>query len=614
VDAYPDDPATLKLLGRIWLEWPVFGRYRAESILARAGRLAPSDPEAFYYRAQVGLALGGDDGESIARDGLLRVLSLAPDYRDAWPLWTELYRGGHERSDMVGALARHAGMYAVDLRRGEILIELRRYPQAAALLDSLRAASPGDPAPRALLARLCYEQGRDAEGQRDYFDALARAEADTADLLWHQVRSIATPDEREAYAAVTPEGREAFLRFFWARRTTDVRDSVNARIGEHFRRLAEAHRVFALLHPQSRWYHSRLWRTLQGGTGAPSASVAISAIQAEIATIRQPRVNDPAVAAGVGPRLDDTSQRALNLEDGLDDRGRILVRFGPPTERYFWSSDAETWRYDLPEGEFQVTFVRRTSEGGGDHVLTPVVAGEAEAAAFLLSTDRPSLTATLRSTYWPAEFRRGIGRTTEIVLFPDRVSATAVLFDTAGREAARDSATNRALHLAAPAGRYFLAVDAERDGQLARDRRFFPVTRFTTDSLAVSSMLVAAGDVPPARRQLEAAAPPGLRVPAGLALRFYAEVYGLASDSGTARYDAVYRFERARTGLLRFLSRSHVTSVAFRRVQRASDPTAETLVVDPGRLPRGHYVVSLEVRDAVRGVAPATSSLEFDIQ
>ncbi len=610
----PDDPAALILLGKIWLEWPVFGRYRAESLLERAGALAPQDPEPFYYLAQVGLTLGGDDGEAIARRGLVHVLALAPDYRDAWSLWTTLYRGDGERTEMVRALARHAGSYSVDLRRVELLVELRRYRDAVALLDSLRGGSPNDPVPRALLARTRFEQGRDGEGERVYDEALARAEADTGNLLWHQVRSIATPEERRAYGRLAPESREAFFRLFWARRNPDIRDSVNRRIGEHFRRLAEAHQVFALLHPQSRWYHSRLWRTLQGGVGAPSSSADLGALRAEIASIRQPRVGDPAVAAGIVPRLDDSTPQALNLEDGLDDRGRILVRYGTPNERYVWSNDAETWRYDLPEGQLQVTFVRRTSDGGGDQVVTPVVAGEAEAAGYLLRTDRPSLTANLRFAFWPAEFRRGIGRTTEVVLIPDRVSATAALYDTAGREAARDSATGRPLHLVAAPGRYVLALDAERGGEIGRFRGSIPITRFSTDSLAVSSLLLAAGDVPPSRDTLEAAAPPALRLPAGRALRIYAELYGLGRDSGVTRYDAIYRFERARNGWLSFLSHGRVTSVAFRRVQAATDPTIETLVVDPGRLPRGHYLLTLEVRDAVGGTSAASATLEFDLR
>lgn len=611
--ASPDDPAPLILLGRIWLEWPIFGRYRAESLLARAGDLLPENPEPFYYLGQVGLTLGGDDGEGIARNGLVRAIALNPDYRDAWELWTTLYRNNAQRVDMIGALERHAGIYSVDVRRAELLLELRRYAAAVPLLDSLGTASRGDPVPRALLAQAWYEQGFDREGEAAYDEALARAAADTGSLLWLQIRGIATPDERDAYARLDPGDREAFLRLFWESRNPDLSDSVNARIGEHFRRLAVAHRMFALLHPMARWHHSRLYRTLLGGEGVPANDAQLRTVRTEIASVRQPRVTDPAVVAGFVPRVDDSTQTTENFREGLDDRGRIFVRYGAPTQRFVWSTDAETWRYDLPTGSFEVTFVRRTSEGGGDEIITPVVAGEAEAAAYLLRTDRSGLPANLEIAFWPAEFRRGIGRATEAVLFPDSAATIAVLYGADGREAARDSAINGPLHLVAPPGRYVLALDAERDGKLGRFRGSIPLTRFTMDSLAVSSLLVAGGDVGPERAQLEAAAPDRLRLPAGRALRVYAEVYGLGRDSGTTRYDAVYRFERVRTGLLRFLSPTHVTSIAFRRVQSAADPAIETLVVDPGRLPHGHYRLTLEVHDAILDARAASATLEFDL-
>jgi len=609
----PDDPRPLILLGKIWLEWPVFGRYRAESLLARAGELIPQSPEPFYYLGMVGLTLGSDDGEAIARDGFVRAIALVPDYRDAWQNWNTLYRGTGERTEMLRVLARHAGFYFVDLRRAALLLELHRYAEVVPLLDSLNAASRSDPVPRALLAQAWYEQGRDRAGEQAYDQALARADADTANMLWNQVRSISTPDERAAYAKLEPSERAAFLRLFWESRNPNLRDSVNARIGEHFRRLAQAHRVFGLLHPLAKWHHSHLWRTLMGGVAASNSDQA-DAVRGALGGIRQPRVGDPAVIAGFAPRVDDSSQTTENLEDDLDDRGRVYVRYGMPTQRYVWSLDAETWRYDLPTGSFEITFVRRTSDGGGDQVITPVVAGEAEAAAYLLRTDRSSVPANLEIEFWPAEFRRGIGRTTEVVLFPDSASTTAVLYDAEGQAAARDTATDRPLHLVAPPGRYVLALDAVRGGQLGRWRGSIPFTPFTTDSLAVSSLLVAGGDVPAVRAQIEDAAPRTLQLPAGRAVRIYAEIYGLSRDSGSTRYDAVYRFERVRTGLLRLLSPTRVTAVSFRRVQAATDPTIETLVVDPGRLPRGHYRLTLQVQDAARGTTAASSRLEFDLR
>lgn len=611
----PDDPATLLLLGRIWLAWPFFGRYRADSILARAQALDSTDPAPVYYRSLVGLRLGGDDGEAMARRALVRVLALDPHYRDAWTLWLSLYRDDADRSQMARVLARHAGDYAADLWRAGLLVELRRYDVADPLLDSLAGIAPDDPAPRAWLARSLFEQGRDAAASPVYAAAVRRAAADTGAVLWRQVRSIASSQERIRWAGLRPDERPAFLRLFWDARNPDLRDGVNARIGEHFRRLGEARRAFALLHPLSRWNHSRLWRTIMGGVGVPTSEASeLDAVRADIGQTRQPSVADAPVAAGAAARLDDTTQETVNLEDGLDDRGRILVRYGEPQRREIWSTDAETWWYDLPEGQFQVTFVRRTADGGGDEVVTPVVAGEARAARHLLETDRPGAPATLTTFFWPAAFRAG-GDSTEITLFPDSASTLAVLFDGAGEEAARDSApAGRPLHLRAAPGSFLLAVDATRGAQRGRYRGLFAVPWFPPDSLTVSSLLIASGAVAPQRATLEAAAPPALQLPAGRPLRVYAELYGLGEAGGVARYDAVYRFERDSHGWFGVLARHRVVTVTFRRTIPATDPAIETLVIDPGRLPRGHYRLTLEIHDAVRGVRAESGTLDFDLR
>lgn len=611
----PGDPAPLVVLGRVWLAWPVFGRYTADSILARAEALEPRNPEPAYYRGLVGLRLGGDDGEGMARRALATVLALDPDYPNAWPLWQTLYRDDDERSQMVGVLARHAGDYAADLWRAGLLVELRRYDEAEPLLDTLARAAPDDPAPRAWLARALFEQGRDREATPLYAAAVRRSPADTAAVLWRQVRSIASPLDRVRWAALRPDERPAFLRLFWDERNPDIRGAVNARIGEHFRRLAEARRAFALLHPQSRWHHSRLWRTIMGGVGLPASEAAeVDVARAGIDRMRHPRIADT-VAAGDAVRLDDTTEETFNLEDGLDDRGRILVRYGEPQRRQIWSTDAETWSYDLPEGQLQVTFVRRTEHGGGDEVVTPVIAGEARAARYVLDTDRSSRPETLKSFFWPAAFRFGSGDSTEIALFPDSVSALAVLYDAAGAEAARDSAPQGgAIHLIVPPGDFLLALDAERGDSSGRYRGPLTVPQFPPDTLTISSLLIASDAVAPARAALEAAAPPALRLPAGRPLRVYAELYGLASDSGVARYDAVYRFERESRGWLGVLARHRVVTIAFRRTIPAADPAIESLVVDAGQLPRGHYRLVLEIDDAVRGTRAASGTLHFELR
>ena len=594
----------LTLLGRIWLAWPVFGRWQADSVLSRAGALAPADPAPFYYLGLVGIALRGDDGEWVARRGLTRVLALDPHYRDAWPLWLTLYRGPAERRDAVAALERHAGDPASDIWRSQLLIESGDYGDAGRVLEALVARSPGDPAPRALLAQSLYEAGDDRAAAPVYEAALARAAADTGAVLWRQVRATASPGERETFARTAPEEREAFFRRFWAFRRPDLRASSNARIGEHFRRLREARRAFALQHPNSRYFHTAASRAApRFGVGAPGC------LRAAIGA--GSRVPLPPAPSAAPANADET----LNLEDGLDDRGRIFVRYGAPDERIACEVASETWRYHLPEGVLQVSFTRRTgSDSSGDVLVTPVAAGEWETAQWLLATDRPTAPATLRFVFWLATFRGADRWHTELLLIPDSVAATAALIDAEGRDVARDSAVAGPLRLAAAPGRYLLALDAARGDSRGRYRGAVPFAAYTGESLAISSLLVTDRDAPPERAAMAAAAPAALLLRRDRPLRFYAEVYGLAAVDATSRYDAEYRFEAAPRGARGAAPPGRSTTVRFRREQPARSVTVEALVVDPGRLASGRYRVHLEVRDAVAGRRAASASLEFDLR
>lgn len=584
------------------LAWPVFGRWKADSLFTRAGELDPGNPEPFYYLGLVGLALRGDDGEWVARRGLTRVLALEPEYRDAWTLWSGLYRATSERHAGVAALARHAGEPAPDLWRSRLLIELGAYDEARPILDALIARSTADPAPRALLAQALYEMGRDDDADPVFAAALARAAADTGGVLWRQVRNIASPSERRTFAQTPPEGRTAFYRRFWAVRRPDLRARLNGRIGEHFRRLREARERYRLLHPNSRYFHSTSGRRTPRATSGPLVSDCLRAATGPGFRVTLP----PSVAA-----VPQDPEETLNLEDGLDDRGRIFVRYGKPDERIACGVGSETWRYHLPEGPLQVTFARRTGPdtGAGDALVTPIAEGEWEAAHFLLATDRPSAPATLDFAYWTAVFRSTTRWETALIVLPDSADVLAALTDASARDLARDSTASGApLRLAAPAGRYLLGVDASRAGSAARVRTAVSLPAFTGDSLAVSSLLVTDRPVPADRDAMAAAAPARLRLAGDRPLRLYAEVYGLTAVEGRSHYTATYRFEAAGQ---RATQRG--TTVRFRRTQPWDSLTIESLVVDPGRLAPGRYRVSLEVHETAGPRRAAGSSLEFEI-
>lgn len=586
------------------LAWPVYGRWQADTFLTRAGALAPDDPEPFYYLGLVGLALRGDDGEWVARHGLTRVLALEPRYRDAWTLWRSLYRGPAERRAGVAALAGHAGDPAADLWRSQLLIELQAYDEARPVLEALTGRAPTDPAPRALLAQLLFEMGLDADAEPVYEEALERAASDTGAVLWRQVRSTASPGERETFAQTPPSGRAAFFRRFWAFRRPEIRASLNARIGEHFRRVRDARRSYALQHPNSVFFHSSRSRAFpRFGVGAPGCLRAAAGTGSRVAL--------PAVAAAAPERTEET----LNLEDGLDDRGRIFVRYGRPDERIACAVGSETWRYRLPEGVLQVSFARRTgSDSSGDALVTPIVRGEWEAAQWLLATDRPSAPATLPFAFWPAMFRGADRWQTELFLVPDSGAVIAALTDAEGRGVAGDSAADGPLRLAAAPGRYLLALDAARGDSAGRYRGAITLPPFTGESLAVSSLLLTAGDARAERAAMAAAAPARLRLPREQALRVYGEVYGLAATDGRSRFDAEYVFERIDERTPDREARARPTTVRFRRDQPARSETVESLVIDPGRLAPGRYRLRLLVRDALAGARAASGALEFELR
>src|SRR4029077_17548051 len=62
VRRHPDDPAAHLLLGRIWLEWPVFGRYNALNEIRAAERLGPQGPQPRVLAHAGGCGLGGARG------------------------------------------------------------------------------------------------------------------------------------------------------------------------------------------------------------------------------------------------------------------------------------------------------------------------------------------------------------------------------------------------------------------------------------------------------------------------------------------------------------------------------------------------------------------------
>ncbi len=258
----PRDPRGFLVLGDAYARRMPAGRFRALEAYRTAARLVRRDPEPPYRMAQMGLWLGGDDGERIAREELERVLELDPLYKDSWSLWLTLYRNGGGRRKMIDRLAPHRDHAAIRARMAQLLIEDEAYATADRLLDSALAVDSAAPAWLALRAQSALEAGDTATGLAYYGRALAHAARDSGAFLWGQVIGIATPAELRAWGGVPVERRAAWLESFWARRNPNLFAGVNGRIAEHFARLRYAREHFPLLHPLVSYHRSAVGRAL----------------------------------------------------------------------------------------------------------------------------------------------------------------------------------------------------------------------------------------------------------------------------------------------------------------------------------------------------------------
>lgn len=134
VDRYPQDAYAHLLLGRVWLAWPVLGRYTAYTEFRRAAGLAPKDPEPLYSQIEVGKYLGSDEGEGMIRGALFRLFALVPDSEDCWTLFEQLHHNEHVWRQADAALASHPDNPIALQHRAEIALALEHPAQADSLV------------------------------------------------------------------------------------------------------------------------------------------------------------------------------------------------------------------------------------------------------------------------------------------------------------------------------------------------------------------------------------------------------------------------------------------------------------------------------------------------
>jgi tetratricopeptide (TPR) repeat protein len=408
---HPRDAQGFLVLGDAYFKRMPVGRFQALRAYEQAERVAPDDPRPPYAYAQVGLWLGGDDGEAEAKKGLERVLELEPRYQDAWDEWLTLLRNSGSRRRMRERLDAFANDPVVRGRIALLDIEEERYPAADSLLDVALAADSTNAAWLALRAQSAFEAGDTLGGWAFYRRALAHADLDSTDALWHQVVGIAWPSEIRAWAAGVPPARKrGWLEAFWARRNPDLFAGVNHRVAEHFARLRYARKNYPLLHPLISYHRSQVGRamSLEPSAGeraynllceeyevlVPSHPTIPHVDRMALAGANLPHSNDPGVpmpgvsrasdrarvslypfaaaesimeGRSLGPGVEASTFVSLNLNllsvdsvaarigynlaTGLDDRGVMYLRFGAPDEEYVGGKNTADPRCNSPDVE-----------------------------------------------------------------------------------------------------------------------------------------------------------------------------------------------------------------------------------------------------------------------
>ncbi len=596
--SHGSDTRALLLLGRVYLDWPVVGRWQALRLFRHAASLAPDDPAPWYWKIKVGRYLGSADGEALMKSGIFGVFARHADYRDVWAFWEEIYHSPSVLLRAAAVLARHAGHPIADLRRAQLLTEAGEYDAAETLAAALISGGRTDGGVWAIRAQAALEAGDTTGGLAFYQQALHRAATDSLQLLWRQVAPIAWPDEDSSYARTAPADREEFFRAFWARREPDLLTGPNERVAEHFERLRHARRHYHLRHPQSRFHYSPERRALMSSeSGRVLEALLDFGIIAGIVPGRS-RFENEIQAAGVGVDIRDVPEPdslTRYRRYGFDGRGLIYLRYGEPQRRMVdHQAEVEAWDYAVGSSLARLVFARVSSESGGDMVFYPTSRGELHNVAVMLERDATSVAANQDVLAWAAFFRGALEGEQSVYVGVMADTSAAALWDDEWIEVGRQVGT--APHVFTLArGAYTLGVDTRHNEKRGRLRATIDVPTFWRGTLALSSLLIGVpvDDSVFGRDEVARAMPGDGRLPRDTSLALYAEIYGLSTDrSGRSLYEVEYRFEPVGGG--------RAVTLSFDRSTLGVAVVPERILVQPGRIPAGRFRAHLTVRDKVR--------------
>lgn len=628
VEQHPRDPAAHMALGRVHYARPVIGRFPALAEFRAAARLAPADPEPLYWQMKVGLYLRGDDGDRIAREALLALFAIAPNYLDAWERFRDVYRNPDIWRRAEAALARHPDDPAALEHRAELLIALEQGARADSLLAVARARGHTGVANHLLRSEAAFLRGDKAAGYAWHDSALTRAEDDGSGALWDEVWLIASTDEVARHDATPAGERRAFFERFWGQRDPNLLTAENERLEEHYARRREVRRMYRLLHPQRLVYHSTSARALQAFDDRREAGeFRVTEYRRIPGPSWELRMIDQRIAVLNSQALQDTAM-PLAFRAGLTAQGLVFLRHGKPDARAncisdifrgytlpvdqtcLSSRDSESWLYWTPAGPMSVRFKRGESFG-------PSSGEQLRNSFLLLRTDRSTLPAPLAVRAWTASFMGADLGLTDIYYKSSGDSAAVVLWNS-DRIPLR-TAGHGLLQLTVPPGQYDLGLDVDSAGVLGRIREAVTVPMFSLVELDLSSLVLApieaSHDSPlPDRETALRDMPADLSFRSGAPLAAYVEVYGLGLDRGNrSHYQVRYTFAPIQSALARLFGAARPVVFEFERDNEFST-ARERLAIEPDKLAAGRYRVTVSVTDLTRNVKSESVALDITIR
>ena len=616
---------SLLAVGRFQFARPMVGRYPALEAFRAAARLAPTNPEPLYWQMKVGFFLGSDEGDVLAREAILKILELDPDYEDVWDRFEMVYHNPSIWRRADRALARHPDDLIAMERRAELAISLEEPLRADSLVAEVLQRR-GGPSVAGYLARAeaSFNAARDSAGYAWYDSALVNADNDPTGVMWDAVWMIATPEEIRAQDATPPGGRRQFFERFWAKRDANVVTTGNERIAEHFRRIAYARRYFRLLHPLNLYNRSPRYRAIIAQTQRDYLQQSARPGEAYPGSEADQMLAGGRSLPDVAPGAGTNAARA-----GLDARGLIYVRLGEPEVRLRGyldplhqvredaALDIEGWLYHTPEGTLTIGFRRGSGStdaamAGGDFIFLPTNRRQAWSTKVALRTDHTAVPAPLEARAWSAFFKSTEPGLTDAYYKAKGDSAGVVLWD-ANDTPVRASGAGL-LQLIVPPGGYRLGFDVVSAGVLGRTRREAIVPRFSQVDLGLSSLALAPADVLLDRDAALRGMPGDLVYPVGTPLSAYVEVYGLTADqSGRSQYHVRYEFAPLRSLPARLIRGTRPVVFEFDRSAFAR-PAVEQLVIEPGKVPAGRYRVTVVLTDLQRNVKSQSAAIDVTIR